>query len=117
MLHPAAYLLHRGLDQASAIPRGQMAGPGAMLAFETGTDPVALMRALRVVTPAVSLGSTDTLIEHPASLTHGIVGAQTKAATGISPGLLRLSVGLEDPDDLWVDLAAALAAPAGRRPD
>jgi cystathionine beta-lyase/cystathionine gamma-synthase len=67
------------------------------------------MAAVRLITPAVSLGSVDTLIQHPAGLTHRVVDAAVKAATGITPGLLRLSVGIEDVEDLWDDLAQALA--------
>jgi methionine-gamma-lyase len=95
----------------------QMAGPGAMLAFEVagGHDTAArVMRAVRLVTPAVSLGSTDSLIEHPAGLTHRLVDLEARLAAGITPGLLRLSVGLEDVEDLWADLEQALAS-SGRR--
>jgi methionine-gamma-lyase len=95
----------------------QMAGPGAMLSFEVagGHDAAArVMRAVRLVTPAVSLGSTDSLIEHPAGLTHRLVDPQARLAAGITPGLLRLSVGLEDADDLWADLDQALATSARR---
>ena len=70
----------------------------------------AVMSSVRLVTPAVSLGCVDTLIQHPAGLTHRLVDEQARAATGIGDGLLRLSVGLEDVDDLWRDLEAALAA-------
>jgi methionine-gamma-lyase len=59
---------------------------------------------------AVSLGSTDTLIQHPAGLTHRVVSDEGRAAGGISDGLLRISVGLEHPDDLWRDLARGLRA-------
>lgn len=59
----------------------------------------------QLITHAVSLGGVDTLIQHPASLTHRPVTADAKPVAG----LLRLSVGLEDPGDLWADLAAALA--------
>jgi cystathionine beta-lyase/cystathionine gamma-synthase len=58
----------------------------------------------------VSLGSTDTLIQHPAGLTHRLVPDDVKAELGITDGLLRLSVGLEDLEDLWSDLEHALAA-------
>lgn len=91
----------------------QLRGPGAVLAFELegGFDAAAeLMASLRLVTPAVSLGSTDTLIQHPAGLTHRLVDPEARAASGITDGLLRLSVGLEDVEDLWADLASALAA-------
>lgn len=90
----------------------QLRGPGAVLSFEVrgGHEAaVELLRSLRLVTPAVSLGATDTLIQQPAGLTHRLVDEDARDAAGISPGLLRLSVGLEDVDDLWHDLEQALA--------
>lgn len=89
----------------------QLDGPGTMLAFDLrgGYDAAAaLLERVRLMTPAVSLGSIDTLVQHPAGLTHRVVDEAARAATGIHPGLVRLSVGLEDADDLWRDLAAAL---------
>ena len=89
----------------------QLRGPGAVLAFEVtgGRDAAAtVMRSVALVTPAVSLGSTDTLIEHPAGLTHRLVDPAAREAAGITEGLLRLSVGLEDVHDLWNDLSGAL---------
>ncbi|MEV1147166.1 PLP-dependent transferase [Micromonospora sp. NPDC049799] len=62
----------------------------------------------QLITHAVSLGGVDTLIQHPASLTHRPVQGEAKPGGG----LLRLSVGLEDPEDLWADLGRALAAVA-----
>lgn len=98
----------------------QLHGPGAVLAFELAGGfeaAAAVMSSVRLVTPAVSLGSVDTLIEHPAGLTHRAVDQEARAAAGISDGLLRVSVGLEDVDDLWRDLEAALAvATAARTP-
>lgn len=91
----------------------QLRGPGSVLSFEVVggfTAAAAVMGAVRLLTPAVSLGSTDTLIEHPAGLTHACVDDDAKAAAGITDGLLRVSVGLEDVDDLWRDLEQALAA-------
>ena len=91
----------------------QLRGAGAVLAFEVagGIDAAArVLGALRLVTPAVSLGSTDTLIQHPAGLTHRLVDERVKAELGITDGLLRLSAGLENADDLWADLEQALAA-------
>jgi methionine-gamma-lyase len=85
---------------------------GAMVSFETATDPVALVSAVRLITPAVSLGSVDSLIQHPASLTHRIMDEVSRKDAGISPDLVRLSVGLEDVDDLWADLVQALDAAA-----
>lgn len=103
-----------GGDPEGLIGR-QMAGPGALLAFEVaGGYPAAraLLQGLSRITPAVSLGSTDTLIQHPAGLTHRVVDEEARKATGISPGLVRLAVGLEAPEDLWRDLDRALAGAA-----
>jgi len=91
----------------------QMEGPGAVLSFEVAGGAAAarrMMSALRLVTAALSLGATDSLIEHPAALTHRLVDPKALAAMGVSAGLLRLSVGLEDPEDLWCDLEVGLAA-------
>jgi cystathionine beta-lyase/cystathionine gamma-synthase len=100
-------------------PRGlvgtQMRGPGAMLAFEVAGGFAAaatVLREVRMITPAVSLGSTDSLIQHPAGLTHRVIGESARADEGLSPGMLRLSVGLESPDDIWEDLEQALGAAA-----
>ncbi len=89
----------------------QMDGPGAMLAFDVagGFEAArAVHDAVQLITSAVSLGSTDTLIEHPAALTHALVDEADRVGYGVGPGTLRLSVGLEDPDDLWADLGGAL---------
>ena len=91
----------------------QLLGPGSVLAFEVRggfESAAAVMASVSVITPAVSLGCVDTLIQHPAGLTHRLVDADARAAIGIGDGLLRLSVGLEDVDDLWHDLERALAA-------
>jgi len=91
----------------------QLRGPGAVLSFEVAGEMQAaarVMSAVRLVTPAVSLGATDSLIQHPAALTHRLVDPEAKEELGITDGLLRLSVGLEDPEDLWDDLVHALAA-------
>jgi methionine-gamma-lyase len=66
------------------------------------------MSGVRLMTPAVSLGSVDTLIQHPAGLTHRVVDPAAREANGIGPALLRLSVGIEQVDDLWADLRQAL---------
>ncbi|RZS34360.1 cystathionine gamma-synthase/methionine-gamma-lyase [Herbihabitans rhizosphaerae] len=111
--HPAiAAVRYPGLPGAD--PHGllgtQMRGPGAMLAFETLADPNVVVGKLSLITPAVSLGSVDTLIEHPAALTHRLVASADRQACGVPENLLRLSVGLEDLDDLWTDLDDALTA-------
>jgi methionine-gamma-lyase len=112
--HPAVDTVHYpglpGGDPLGLIGR-QMAGPGTILAFEVrgGQDvAAAVMKSVELITPAVSLGSTDTLIEHPAGLTHRVVDDEGLRSGGITPGLLRLSVGIEDVEDLWDDLVAAL---------
>ena len=89
----------------------QMRGPGSVLAFEIdGGHAVAaaVMASVQLITPAVSLGSVDSLIQHPAALTHRVMEEGDRQDCGISAGLLRLSVGLEEFDDLWHDLDQAL---------
>lgn len=89
----------------------QMRGPGSVLAFEIdGGHAVAaaVMAGVQLITPAVSLGSVDSLIQHPAALTHRVMEEGDRQDCGISAGLLRLSVGLEEVDDLWRDLDQAL---------
>lgn len=114
--HPAvAKVCYPGLGTvANAHLVGtQMRGPGSLLAFEMHgghAAAAAVMSAVRLATPAVSLGSVDTLIQHPAGLTHRVVDAETQRRHGITPGLLRLSVGIEHADDIWADLEQALDA-------
>lgn len=113
--HPAVAAVHypaRHQGAQAAIARRQMDGPGCVLAFEVRpeVDPDALLQRLQLITPAVSLGSVDTLIQRPAALTHRVVDPAARQASGISEGLLRLSAGIEDGEDLWADLAQALDA-------
>jgi cystathionine beta-lyase/cystathionine gamma-synthase len=99
-----------GADPTGLLGR-QMAGPGSVLAFEVrgGFDAARrVLASVRTIVSAVSLGSTDTLIQHPAGLTHRCMSDTAKASSGISESLLRLSVGLEGPDDIWADLEQAL---------
>ncbi len=84
-----------------------------MIAFEVHGDPHEVIAGVRLITPAVSLGSVDTLIQHPASISHRIVDAGDRRDAGVTDRLLRLSVGLEDVEDLWTDLDGALGAGAG----
>jgi methionine-gamma-lyase len=91
----------------------QMRRFGGMIAFEVrGGVPagVAVMDAVRLCTLAVSLGDVRTLISHPASMTHSTVAREAREAAGITDGLVRLSVGIEDVDDLIADLDQALTA-------
>ncbi len=116
--HPAVTAVHfPGLEDSQGLVGTQMSGPGAMVAFEVASKAAAqtVMTALQLITPAVSLGSTDTLLQHPASLTHQLVEEHDRQECGVSEGLLRLSVGLETVEDIWDDLAAALAMAHTRR--
>lgn len=103
-----------GCDPHRLLGR-QLKGPGTMIAIDLadGYDAArSVMASVGLFTPAVSLGSTDSLIQHPAGLTHRIVGEDAQVEGQIGEGLLRLSVGLEDVDDLWADLAQALECAA-----
>ncbi len=98
-------------DPGHEIAKRQMSGFGAMIAFELEGDLDAGRRFLDALTAcrrAVSLGCTDTLIEHPASMTHAHLPPEERAAQGISDGLIRLSVGLEDAAEIEKDIVAAL---------
>jgi O-succinylhomoserine sulfhydrylase len=96
--------------QADIIKR-QMKGGSNLVAFEvTGgkTAAFAVQDALQVVRISNNLGDAKSLITHPATTTHQRITAQARADLGITDGFLRLSVGLEHPDDIIEDLAAAL---------
>jgi cystathionine gamma-synthase len=95
-----------------ALARKQQAGFGAMLSFELAGVPAVkrFVEAVRVFNLAESLGGIESLVAHPATMTHAAMGAEARAAAGISDGLLRLSVGLEGEGDLITDLDQALAA-------
>ena len=92
------------------LVRRQMRGFGAMIAFELKGGLEAgrtVMDNVQVATLAVSLGGVETLVEHPASMTHASVPREHREEAGITDGLVRYSVGIEDPDDLIRDLAQA----------
>ncbi|MFC6170994.1 methionine gamma-lyase [Loigolactobacillus jiayinensis] len=94
-----------------AVAQKQMALPGAMISFELKGGRSAgekLINAVELMTLAVSLGDAETLIEHPASMTHATYSAVDLEKAGISEGLVRLSIGLEDVEDLLDDLDQAL---------
>lgn len=95
-----------------ALAKQQMRGMGGMITVELDTDLAGCRRflaALRIFTLAESLGGVESLIEHPALMTHASVPAATRRALGIGDGLVRLSIGIEHLDDLVADLDAALA--------
>ena len=93
------------------LARKQMSGYSGMLSFEVRGGVEAgrkLMDNVRLCSLAVSLGATDTLIQHPASMTHACVPLVVRKRVGITDGLVRLSVGIEDPEDIIADLKQAL---------
>ncbi|MBS0194016.1 MAG: cystathionine gamma-synthase [Proteobacteria bacterium] len=117
--HPAVAAVHYpGLltHPGHALATRQQYGYGAMLSVELrgseGVDTKHVVRAfldgLQHFTLAESLGGVESLIAHPATMTHAAMSAQARAVAGISDGLLRLSVGIEHVDDLTADLTAAL---------
>lgn len=102
------------------LPAGQLAAPGPMLAFELeGGEERALgvLDALRLVTIAPTLGTVDTLVQHPYSMSHAVLPEERRRELGILPGILRISAGLEDPEDLVADLEEALERTRGGRVD
>ncbi|MEU1157056.1 PLP-dependent transferase, partial [Streptomyces sp. NPDC005918] len=136
VLHPlAGYLLLRGLSTlpvrvkaasatAAELARRLADDPrvarvhyprlgGAMIAFEVAGDPHEVIAGVRLITPAVSLGSVDSLIQHPASISHRVVDPADRRSSGVSDRLLRMSCGLEDVEDLWTDLDGALGPISG----
>jgi cystathionine beta-lyase/cystathionine gamma-synthase len=88
----------------------QMSGFGSLITFETGSfeNANAILRHLRICTVGESLGGVETLISHPASMTHAALGADGRAAIGITDGMLRISVGVEDVEDVIADLDQAI---------
>jgi cystathionine gamma-synthase len=101
------------------IARRQQSGFGAMLSFElAGGEPEieAFLDGLECFTLAESLGGVESLIAHPASMSHAGMEESARLRAGISPGLLRVSVGIEDHADLVADLRAGLERAAKRRP-
>ena len=99
-------------DPQHELYQRQCSSPGSTFAFEIhGGEPEAfrVLDRLQVIKLAVSLGGTETLMEHPATMTHSDIPADRQAAMGITPAMLRISVGLEHPEDLIADLRQALA--------
>lgn len=99
-----------------ALAREQQSGFGGVLSFEVAGGREAAWRlidALGLVSITANLGDVRSTITHPATTTHGRIAPEQRAAAGITEGLLRLSVGLEDVEDLQRDLAVGLQAAAG----
>ena len=114
--HPKVERVHYpGLDShpQKALAEKQQRGPGCLLSFELKGGLEAgerLLDAVRVCTLAVSLGGVETLIQLPAGMTHATIPRESRLQAGIADGLVRLSVGCEDVDDLLWDLEEALKA-------
>ena len=94
------------------LAKRQMSGFGSMITFETGSLANAnkMLKKVRVCSLAESLGGVETLISHPATMTHAALGVKGRKAIGITDGLVRISVGIEDVDDILDDLDQALSA-------
>jgi methionine-gamma-lyase len=98
---------------AGLVAARQMQRGGGLVAFELAGGTLAGLRfmdELSLIHRAVSLGGTETLVQHPASMTHAAYSAEERAHHGISDGLLRLSIGLETTQDILDDISAALDA-------
>ncbi|PWN08116.1 trans-sulfuration enzyme family protein [Rhodohalobacter mucosus] len=115
--HPAvSRIWHTGLEthpDGEIIEKLMVNGYGAMIAFELkgGLDAgIQLMNRVELCTLAVSLGTVDSLIQHPASMTHSVVDPVIRGEAGITDGLVRLSVGIENASDIIADLNRALSS-------
>ncbi|HZQ93280.1 MAG TPA: PLP-dependent aspartate aminotransferase family protein [Terriglobales bacterium] len=94
------------------LAKRQMTGFGSMITFETGSlkNAQRMLRKVRVCSLGESLGGVETLISHPATMTHAAIGEKGRRAIGITDGMVRISVGIEDAEDIIADLDQALAA-------
>lgn len=119
--HPQVdYVCYPGLPDSPQheLAKRQMSAFGGMIGFELkGGLPAGIrfMNALQLAKRAVSLGDAETLVQHPASMTHATYTPEERAEHLISDGLVRISVGLETPEDIWADVAGALAASVGEK--
>ncbi len=95
-----------------ALAKKQMSGFGSMITFETGSlrNAKKMLAKVRVCSLGESLGGVETLISHPATMTHAALGEQGRKEIGLTDGMVRISVGIEDPEDILADLDQALAA-------
>jgi len=95
-----------------ALAKKQMTGFGSMISFETGSLDNAnkMLRKVSICSLGESLGGVETLISHPATMTHAALGEEGRKKIGITDGMVRISVGIEDVDDIIADLDQALAA-------
>ena len=116
------YVTHKNLENAKKIAaflskhkkikKIYYPGFGGMLSFELQGNKqttINFMEALKIIVIAESLGAVESLIDHPASMTHASVPKEARETIGLSDKLIRLSVGIEDPEDLIIDLSQALS--------
>ena len=94
------------------LAKQQMGGFGSMITFETGSlnNAQKMLKKVRLCSLGESLGGVETLISHPATMTHAALGEKGRKAIGITDGMVRISVGIEDVEDIVDDLDRALAA-------
>lgn len=99
-------------DPGYEVQRRQASGAGAMISFELapGHDYRAFFRSTHLVALAESLGGVESLVCHPATMTHAAIPAEVREKVGITDGLIRLSVGIEDKDDILADVEGAITA-------
>ena len=93
------------------LAKKQMSGFGSMITIETGSlaNAARMLKRVRVCTLGESLGGVETLISHPATMTHAALGEKGRNDIGITDGMVRISVGIEDVDDIVADLNQAFA--------
>jgi len=99
-------------SEAARIYEHQCLAPGSIISFDVDggeAEAFRFLNALRLVKLAVSLGGTESLAEHPATMTHSDIPVERQSELGILPSMIRLSVGVEDSGDLVADLGQALA--------
>jgi O-succinylhomoserine sulfhydrylase len=111
-------VFYPGLDShpQAALAKKQMHGPGTLITYEVkGGKPAAfrLLNALKLIDISNNLGDTKTLTTHPATTTHQRLSAEDRASLGVTDGIVRLSIGIEDLEDIRDDLARGLAAARG----
>ncbi|WLD92389.1 methionine gamma-lyase [Alkalihalobacillus sp. AL-G] len=112
--HPSVeHVFYPGNDESSDyyIAQKQMTRPGGVISFTINggkEDAQKLINTLQLLKIAVSLGDAETLIQHPATMTHAVVPEESRTKMGITDNLIRISVGLESKEDIWEDLEQAL---------
>jgi cystathionine gamma-lyase/cystathionine beta-lyase/cystathionine gamma-lyase/homocysteine desulfhydrase len=94
------------------LAKRQMKGFGSMITIDTGSleNAKKMLKQLKLCVLGESLGGVETLISHPATMTHAAVGEEGRTKIGLTDGMVRISVGIEDVDDILADLEQALAA-------